>query len=188
MTLVVVVIVAFACGIGIVLWMTRKRPPDDAQAVGLAAELGGTRPTLVKTPAGVPWAWCFEVDLEGPLRIVVHSHGLRVQRLLSTPIGEPARILTEPLLGRAQEEYALARTLVPEDRSFVVGGQPGERPAGWELRLRPALLDELARIDVDWLAVERDRLETGCREPRGAGWVREVAAFLRDTERTLRGA
>lgn len=184
-----VVAVTFVCFVAALLWMTRRRPPDDAVAVSLAAELGGTRPTLRETRAGWAWEWCFEVDLDGPLRVFVHEHGLRVRRVLRAPIGDAARILTRPLVGRSQEDYGFARTLVPgEGGAFEVGGRPGEPLAGWELRVGPALLDELARLDVGWLAVERDGLETGCREPRGASWVRDAATLLRATERTLRGA
>ena len=190
MAVIVTVTVVFALGIGALVWMAMsRRPPDDTLALQLAAELGSTPPVLVSATGGVGTEWCLEVDLEGLHRAFVHDHGIRLRRALFAPLGRPARILTSKLVGRDQEDYDLdARTLVPSDEGGVEAvGRGGDDLEGWETRLRPSTLDEMRRLGIVWLSVEPDGLETGKAGTPDAEWVREAAAFLRDTERTLRG-
>lgn len=107
---------------------------------------------------------------------------------LRTPIGEPARILAEPLTGRGQEDYYAFRIIVPaKNGELVLGGRPDERLEGWETRVNTSLVRELARLEGRALEVKTGALELWAEGERDAPWVREVARFLWEAERTLRG-
>jgi len=171
----------------LLIGLSRKPTPlDDALALRLAADVGGTRPQLVDLGYGRAQAWRFELEHEGSNEVFVHERGGRVRRSLSTPVHRGATVFAAKLRGRSQEDYDAARTLVPGDAGVfeVAAGTPADLD-GWERRLDAAVLDRMQRAGVRWFRVDLHWLETGRVEDLDADWIGEAAQFLSQLEREI---
>jgi hypothetical protein len=181
--LLVIVATALLLGAAWAFSQRGHRMIDDRLALRLAADLGASAPSLVRESRAQEW----RIGLDERTEVLVGAHAVRVRRQLDRPAPGFVTIVSAPLSGRAQEDYALSRMLVPMDDGWW--GSPG--PSGqasllepWEARLVfTGLAEKMERAGVMAVTVDGQTLCTGARGEPHADDVRAMASLLSEIAR-----